>query len=87
MFRFTIRDVLWLTALVAVSCALGLSVLYAARCKREAESYRQLAENRREQLAIIFDEWQRQKPTTIKRTDKGKYIISPENGPPLTIKP
>jgi len=85
--RFTIRDMLWLTAVVAMACALGLSALYAAHWRDEAASYRKLAEDRQEQLALLFDEWQRQKPKTIKHTDEGKYIIKPEDGPPVTIKP
>jgi hypothetical protein len=87
MLRFTIRDLLWLMVVVGLLCALGLSTLYASRCRSEAASYRQLAENRKEQLRLMFDEWQRQKPKSIKHTDEGKYIIKPEDGPSLTIKP
>lgn len=86
-FRFAIRDLMWLTALVAMGCALGLSALYATRLRAEAASYRRLAEDRKGQFDLIFDEWQRQKPKTIKHTDEGKYIITPEDGPPITLKP
>jgi hypothetical protein len=72
---------------VALGCALGLSSLHAARCRADAVSYRRLAEDRKGQLELIFDEWQRQKPKTIKHTDEGKYIIKPEDGPPITVKP
>jgi hypothetical protein len=86
-FRFTTRDLLWLTAVVAMGCALGLTTLYAARVRAEAASYRRLAEDRKEQFDLIFAEWQRQKPKTIKHTNEGKYIITPESGPPITLKP
>jgi hypothetical protein len=72
---------------VGLACALGLSSLYAARCRADAASYRRLAEDRKEQLEVIFDEWQRQKPKTIKHTNEGKYMIKRENEPPVTIKP
>jgi hypothetical protein len=87
MFRFTIRDLLWLTTVVALCCALGVSVLSAAHWRSESASYRTQAENRLMQFQILFDEWQRQKPKTIKHTHKGKYIIEPEDGPPITLRP
>jgi hypothetical protein len=35
MFRFTIRDVLWLTVVVAMGCAWGVEHQSVARMKRE----------------------------------------------------
>jgi hypothetical protein len=87
MLRFTIRDLLWLMVVVGLACALGLSIAYASRCRAEAASYRTLADHRLIQFQTLFDEWQRQKPKTIKHTNEGKYIFKPEDGPPITLKP
>jgi len=85
--RFTIRDLFWLTTVVAMGCSLGLSALCAAHWRSEAASYRNQAEYRLLQFQVLFDEWQRQKPKTIKHTKKGKYVITPDDGPPITLKP
>jgi hypothetical protein len=87
MLRFTTRDLLWLTLVAGMGCALGLSALYGAHWRNEAITNRRLADDRQSQLEVIFNEWQRQKPLTIKHTSEGKYIIKSEAGPPITIKP
>jgi hypothetical protein len=85
--RFTIRDLFWLTIVVAMGCTFGLSGWCAAHWRSEAASYRNLAEYRLTQFQALFDEWQRQKPMTIKHTHKGKYVIETDDGPPITLKP
>ena len=87
MFRFTIRDLLWLMVVVGLSCALVLSAYNAALWRSEAASYQAQSENRLMQFQMLYAEWQRQKPKTIKHTDKGKYIITTEEGKTILLKP
>jgi hypothetical protein len=52
MFRFTIRDVLWLTVVVALAVALWVQVQHEAGEIRLRESYRALAEDLAQKLQV-----------------------------------
>jgi len=71
MFRFTIRDVLWLTVVAAIGLAMGVTIraerAQSARLRLEALKYK-------EQLRMLADEWEKQMPETAERAKSVKLL-------------
>jgi hypothetical protein len=68
-------------------CSRHFGIVRCALAGDEAARYRALSDYRLQQFEFLFDEWQKQKPKTIKHTHTGKYIIDMDDGRAVTLKP
>jgi len=83
MFRFSIRDVLWLTVVVALSVCLWIDHRSLARLSAESQADKERLQNQRDALILLTIEKLKLEDRLRKRqllteAEPGVYYLGPE---------
>ena len=87
MFRFTIRDVLWLMAVTGLAVALLVERNQNAPLRHELSVSTEQAAKHERLFIRLATEWELQKPQTMRRKEDGAVTVKTAFGTTLTLRP